>query len=237
MTLAWIVLAGVGAASAVTGCARVPASTASAGRVELGLGGRRDGSVYLPRGHRPDRPAPLLVLFHGAGAGGAQMIDHLSRWADAHGVVLLAPDSRSSSWDLMTGGLGPDLAFLDRALAEVFRRWRIDRTRVAVGGFSDGASYALTVGLMQGDRFGHVLAFSPGYMAPREQRGRPRIFVSHGVKDRVLPIDDCAREIRRTLLADGYPLRYQEFDGAHAVPPEIARAAVEWWLADPPSGG
>ena len=64
---------------------------------------------------------------------------------------------------------------------------------VTVCGFSDGASYALSIGLANGDLFGHVLAWSPGFVAPPEFVGRPRVFVSHGTDDRVLPIDRCSR--------------------------------------------
>jgi predicted esterase len=33
------------------------------------------------------------------------------------------------------------------------------------------------------------------------------------------------------LKREGYDVQYVEFDGAHNVPPEIARAAVDWFLA------
>jgi phospholipase/carboxylesterase len=231
MTSLAIFFAGLIGAPAPSAAPAVPSLASPTGRIRLGLTTGRDGLVYVPRGHRAEVPAPLLVLFHGAGGDGAQMIEIMSAWADAHGVLLLAPDSRGSTWDAVRGELGPDLAFLDRALAEVQRRWAVDGARLAVGGFSDGASYALTVGLREGDRFGHVLAFSPGFIAHTQFRGRPRVFVSHGVRDRVLPIDACSRRIRRALVAAGYDVRYEEFDGPHRVPPEIAAAAGDWWLA------
>ena len=71
---------------------------------------------------------------------------------------------------------------LDRALEWTFSRYAIDQACMAVGGFSDGASYALSLGITNGDLFTHVLAFSPGFVAPAAQRGSPRIFVSHGLK-------------------------------------------------------
>ncbi len=54
-------------------------------------------------------------------------------------------------------------------------RCPVDTTRLAVGGFSAGASYALSIGLANGDLFGHVLAFPPGFMAPMNTRGRPQV--------------------------------------------------------------
>ena len=97
-------------------------------------------------------------------------------------------------------------------------------------GFSDGASYALSLGLTNGDLFTHVLAFSPGFMAPRKRRGKPRLFLSHGTRDRVLPIDPCSRRIVPQVRRAGYDVTYREFDGPHTVPDEIAREAVDWFL-------
>src|SRR5919202_6240688 len=76
------------------------------------------------------------------------------------------------------------------------------------------------------------MAFSPGFVAPAPPRGRPRVFVSHGTADAVLPIDRCSRRIVPRLRQASYDVTYQEFEGPHTVPPEIAQAAVAWFLAD-----
>ncbi len=117
---------------------------------------------------------------------------------------------------------------MDRALDLVFARYTVDPSRVAAEGFSDGASYALSLGLLNGDLFTHVIAFSPGFVTEGHRRGKPRLFVSHGVYDEVLPIDRCGRRIVRDLRADDYDVRYTEFAGGHTVPAEIARTALEW---------
>ncbi len=145
--------------------------------------------------------------------------------------LLLAPESRGRTWDVILGGYGSDVAFLDSALAAVVARCPVDTTRLAVGGFSDGASYALSLGLANGDVFGAVLAFSPGFMAPLESRGRPRVFVAHGVQDRVLPIDRCSRRLVPVLRRAGYDLSYREFDGGHGMPAGVVAEAVDW-MAD-----
>lgn len=44
----------------------------------------------------------------------------------------------------------------------------IDPAHVAIGGFSDGASCALSLGLVNGDLFTHVMAFSPGLVVADE---------------------------------------------------------------------
>ncbi len=63
-----------------------------------------------------------------------------------------------------------------------------------------------------------------------EETGTPRIFISHGTKDQILPIDTCSRRLVPHLKHTGYEVKFQEFDGPHAMPPEIVRGAIEWFL-------
>src|SRR5262249_48318650 len=99
-------------------------------------------------------------------------------------------------------------------------------------GFSDGASYALGLGLANGDLFGSVVAFSPGFIPPgAPPSGKPRIFVSHGREDSILPFEVSSRRLVPALTRAGYPVTFREFDGPHTVPREIAAEAVQWFLA------
>jgi phospholipase/carboxylesterase len=193
----------------------------------------RDGILYVPDTAEPH--APLLVFLHGATGSGRAHLRAVLAAADRYGVILLAPDSRGGgTWDLIAERrFGPDVAFLDRALAAVVGRVDADLTRLAIGGVSDGASYALSVGLANGDVFGAVLAFSPGFLAVPKPVGRPRIFVSHGTADPVLPIDACSAAFVPALRDAGYDVAFAEFDGGHTVPPEISDQGLAWWLAAP----
>jgi phospholipase/carboxylesterase len=188
------------------------------------------GLLYVPTAYQAAQPAALIVMLHGAGGDAMQSIRLLRHVADRDGILLLAPKSRGSTWDALVHGFGPDARAIDEELREVFSRYAVDPAHVAVGGFSDGASYALSLGLSNGDLFSAVLAFSPGYMAPEALRGKPRVYVSHGTGDRVLNIDLCSRALVPRLRDRGYPVEYREFDGAHAVPPEIASDAGRWFL-------
>ena len=201
-----------------------------AGERPLGLATGRDGFVYVPAGVDPARPAPLIVMLHGAG-GRALNFRRLIPRADEQNVILLATDSREMTWDAIRGSFDADVAFLDRALQHTFEHCTIDNKRIALGGFSDGASYALSVGLNNGDLFTHLIAFSPGFMIPPGRVGKPRIFVSHGTKDSILPVSSSNRRIVPSLKNDRYEVRYEEFDGPHTVPEDIARAAFAWLTA------
>jgi phospholipase/carboxylesterase len=203
---------------------------APVGLQPLLLGAARDSYLYVPSGYRTKRSAPLVLLLHGAGGHARQGLELLRNLADAAGIILLAPASRERTWDLLIGRrYGSDAIMIDRALEQTFARYATDPARLAIGGFSDGASYALSLGITNGDLFTHVLAFSPGFMAPAGRRGSPHVFVSHGTRDGVLSIDSCSRMIVSQLQRADYEVRYREFDGGHTIPPEIALEAVHYF--------
>ena len=201
--------------------------TAGAGTHALGLASPRDAILQLPRNASPG-PVPLLVLLHGAGGGAGGVLRRVGEAAGEAGLGVLAPDSRGSTWDGIRDGFGADVMFLDRALARVFGMIAIDPARLAVGGFSDGATYALSLGLINGDLFRRVLAFSPGFIIDGSRHGRPRVFISHGKSDPILPIDHSSRAIVPGLRKDGYDVTYREFDGRHEVPAAIAQEGMRW---------
>lgn len=203
-----------------------------AGNLPLNLERGRDGFLYVPRSYQANRPAPLIVMLHGAGGTAYSIITPFTALAEAEGIILLAPDSRQESWDLIMSDYGEDVAFADRALEQTFRRYAIDETHIAIGGFSDGASYALSLGLANGDLFNHIIAFSPGFMAPARLQGHPLVFISHGTHDQVLSVS-ASRRIVENLKQEGYTVTYKEFNGPHTVPPDIARDGFEWFMKTP----
>jgi phospholipase/carboxylesterase len=205
--------------------------TAATGVQPLELDGRRDGFIYVPAGYRPDRPAALALMLHGAGGQAEHGLALLRQYADDHNIILLAPASRAATWDIIVNNkFGTDVLFIDQALAQVFERYALDPAHLAIGGFSDGASYALCLGLTNGDLFTHILAFSPGFSYTIQQEGLPAVFISHGLHDQVLPINPCSRRIVPQLQRLGLAVDYLEFDGEHVIPPAISQRGVEWFL-------
>lgn len=210
--------------------------TARPGQRDLAATGKPD-TLRLDSGHGALFRAPtasgasswpLLLLFHGAGGSGRRILDRLGAHADAAGFAVLAPTAQWSTWDAIGGSAGPDVRFVNRALQRVFDTSPIDPARICVAGFSDGATYALALGLVNGDLFHKVVAFSAGFLIEGTPHGHARFFVSHGTSDRILPIDRCGRPIVATLRSRGYDVTFREFDGGHQVPPDIAREAMEW---------
>ena len=207
-----------------------PTRSITPGTFPLGLGADRDGFLYVPPSYRPSVPAPLMILLHGAGRSSSEWSTApLDTMFGAQGIVVLGPDSRGPTWDLGLGGFGPDVAFIDRALRSTYERCNIDPSRVGLGGFSDGASYALSLGITNGDLFSRLIGLSPGFLAPATQRGKPPVFIAHGTADTVLPIDGTSRVFVPQLRSAGYDVTYVEFNGPHAIVVSIVTQAAIWF--------
>jgi phospholipase/carboxylesterase len=197
------------------------------GQTALGLDRERDALLYVPQS-ASQSPIPLLVMLHGATQGPEDMFWYLGKTIDETGVAVLAPSSRNTTWDAIGGSFGEDVEHLNRVFERAFETVTIDPDRLAVGGFSDGASYALSLGLINGDLFRSVAAFSPGFVVSGNPLGKPRIFISHGTHDHILPIDRCGRRVAAGLIARGYEVTFREFDGDHEIPSDVARDGLMW---------
>jgi phospholipase/carboxylesterase len=209
-----------------------PTQSVATGLQPLGLGGEassRDGKLFVPTSYSPSQPLPLVVLLHGAGGSAANWFGSYAARAEAARYLVLAPDSRFTTWDASLGTpFQIDLPFLDLALRETFKRCAVDASRIALAGFSDGASYALSVGLANGDLFNRVIAYSPGYFLDSTRRGKPKLFFSHGTADLVLPIDRASRTLVKRFRNEGYGVESVEFEGGHEVPSSISDQAFAW---------
>jgi phospholipase/carboxylesterase len=198
----------------------------------LGLGAQRDGLLYVPEAART-RPVPLLVMLHGAGGSPGHIWTTVRNDADERGVAVLMPASRAWTWDFAHGDFGADRAFIDAALASTFHRVPVDPAHVALGGFSAGATFALSLGPSNGDLFGWVFAFSPTGIEVAGRVGHPRFLVAHGTADSIVPIGLSSRAIVPALRAAGDWVVYREFPGGeHEVFADAVHEAVSLLVSD-----
>lgn len=200
------------------------------GVLPLVPGSPGDGWLVVPAGYAPARPARLVLSLRGAGGEARAALRFFRDDVDAGNLILIAPEARDRTWDPALGGTGEDAAFIDRALRRVFAHYAVDPRDVAVAGFSDGGSFALTLGLTNGDLFGSVIAFSPGFMDVRSAVGTPGVFVSHGTSDDTLPIERTSEPMVAQMRDAGYDVTFRTFAGEHGVPEPIAAEALRWFL-------
>ena len=95
----------------------------------------------------------------------------------------------------------------------------------SIGVSSARAWDAVSAALPDGNQFRDMLAFSPRFAPPRRVAGRPRVFIAHGAPEAGLP-GQRGQEIARHRAAAGYDVEFQQFDGAHTVPPQVAIGAL-----------
>jgi predicted esterase len=166
-------------------------------------------------------------MLHGFG-GWADEMKSTYALAEEFGVVLIVPESRQVTWGQGVPGFDPDVRYIGAAYRKVTSLVNIDPDRVGLGGRSDGAGYALSMGLAYGDIFNHLIVIAGGAMNPIRRKGKPKIFVAHGTNDQTMPIDLTGRRFSATLKEEGYDVTYREYDGGHGTPTAIVREAFVW---------
>ncbi len=196
-----------------------------------------DAAVFVPASYDAATPAPLLVLLHGAHQQGRELLAAFRREAEAQGAIVIAPNSQRSTWDLIDSyarngaegmGFGADVGRIDGLLAEVFAGYAIDPDRVAIAGFSDGASYALSLGLNNTGLFGSIAAIAPGLLSSWPADARTRILLVHGQRDRVLPVELSRDGLAPQLRAAGLEVEVSIHDGGHVLTDQIILDTFAW---------
>ena len=153
-------------------------------------------------------PRQLVVLCHGLGADGADLIDLAQSWNQAvPQAAFAAPDApfRHDSgfgrqwWSVadrtptaMEAGVRRAAPYLDRFIDAELARLGLPPDAYALMGFSQGAMMVLFTGLRRKVPPRAVLAFSGALVAPAalaaELTHRPPVLLVHGETDEVVPV-------------------------------------------------
>ncbi len=199
--------------------------------------------IVTPAAIEPGRAYPLVVVLHGAGRQDEMIVRGLQAERERHPAIFVVPRSLASTWDLIAGGSGADLAFLDGVLHSVHRRFRVDRARQAIAGFSDGASYGLAIGLSNPRVFSAVMAWAAGFLAIdtpnlRADDPKPRVLLEYGTHDQLFPFEHVALPMREALTRLGYPVEFRVDEGGIHWPRRAFLAdALDWFFDAPPPHG
>ena len=210
-----------------------PAQTGN-GRVTMG--DDLQAFLLVPRTLAPGRAYPLVVVLHGAGRQDELLFKGLQGEADRRDALFLIPRSYQMTWDLIAGGNDADLRFLAYCLRWIYARYRIDPARQALMGFSDGASYALAVGLSNPKIFSAVMVWAAGFLAIDANNlaaddPKPRLFVEYGDRDPLFPYAQVALPLRDALVQIGYPLLFRTDEGGgHWPSPKFQPDALDWFF-------
>lgn len=222
---------------------RLAIASATAPALREGVSRIADGALaYRPPGPG-DAPRPLLLLFHGAGGSAARMLEGMIPEAQRCGCLLLALSSQGATWDLVTATaaarrrerparldslFGEDAGRVERALSALLGSPSVDRRRIVMIGFSDGASYALSLALANPGLVRGAVAIAPGFhVEPGAIDPAQRLFIAHSPEDRVLPFAYSRDRIAASLRSAGFDPILHPYRGGHVFDPEAVRLGID----------
>ena len=141
--------------------------------------------LHVPTGYEPDRPAPLLLAFHGTGGDGSYMAAMWKELAEELDMIVVAPSEAGKNEGYAFSGRERQAALA--ALRWARLEFNIDEDRVLATGISRGGHLAWDLAL----RFpGTLAAIAPMIGSPRIQhrKGQNNVRYLENVVD--LPIRD-----------------------------------------------
>ena len=187
----------------------------------------------LPRLSGPSRrpagggkPTRLVILLHGLGADGNDLIGLAPYWArllvnaeflspNAPFPCDMAPygyqwySSQDRSPEASLAGVRAAAPILDAFIDEALATRRLDDSDLALVGFSQGTVMSLYVGFRRDKPVAGIIGFSGRLLAPEllanELRSRPRTLLVHGTEDPLVPYSAPA-EAETALKAADVPV-------------------------------
>ncbi len=154
--------------------------------------------LHVPSSVDCRTPAPLLVDFHGTAGGTrpeeAYQTDALIAFAEAHGVIVARPRSRSRpwqggeiyQWDVNPGDLDRNVAFAKGLVEDLSVRYAIDPARIYASGFSSGANMVAQFLTTSSSPFAGLAPIAGGRWTqqplPSLATG-PRVYMATGYRD------------------------------------------------------
>lgn len=217
--------------------------------------GPQRAALFTPDEIDPDKRYPLLTVLHGAGRQDEMLMKAYKGEAERRQALFLIPRSLHPTWDLIvtsasqaeppavpgqeTSTARPDGDFLEYALDLIYRRYPIDPERQALVGYSDGASYALSLGLANPDLFQALLCWAAGYFATDSETAaagtpRPQVLLEYGTHDELFPFEQVALPMRAQLEALGCDVHFRVDEGGRHWPSgQFQDEALDWFFSEP----
>ena len=185
-----------------TPAASLPPLSGSLKRTTIDVNGlQRTYLTYIPQ--QLPNGAPLVLVLHGSGGGGAQMRAEtgygFDRMADQHAFAVVYPYANEGYWDAcnvvgsVSSGALDDVAFLSTVVDRLVGEIGVDPQRVFAAGSSRGGSMALRLALEAPQKFRAVAAVSANLAAPENFKCKPAgnrtpsVMIMNGTDDPLVP--------------------------------------------------
>ena len=160
-----------------------------------------EGGYYLvsvPDDWDRKTPLGLVVYFHGWNGTpeGTFRNKGMVRGATKRGAIFVAPFAQTGYWRQIGYGRAErgrdEAAYIRAVMADVHRRWPIDKSRTLASGFSRGGSMVWNVACYTGDLFRAYAPIAGGFWRSNPETcpsGPVNLRHIHGLKDRVVAFD------------------------------------------------
>jgi poly(3-hydroxybutyrate) depolymerase len=170
--------------------------------------------AFVPPNISTEHPAPLIVMLHGSGRDGRELLEAWKGLAEKEGIVLAGPDSiESARWASPEDGP----LFLRDVVEDVRSKQPIDGRRLYLFGHSAGAVFGLQMAPLESEYFA-AAALSAGAIEPAyfnlfdfADRKIP-IGIVVGTRDPLFPLS-IVRPVAEALKSRGFPIVLNEIAG------------------------
>jgi phospholipase/carboxylesterase len=118
----------------------------------------------------------------------------------------------------------PEFRESSKKVEELISSLAIDKGKLILGGFSQGAMLSLELSLRTGMPLKHLILMSGNPIAVERifadvtSNVKPPVYQSHGRSDEVLSFE-YAENLKNLLINNGYDVDFYPFHGGHEIPP------------------
>ena len=202
-----------------------------------------------------ENPDSLVIMLHGWGANGADLISIADYWVDVlPDTLFIAPDAPEvceqnpygrqwfslENWlrnrdisDVLTGAAKAN-GKLDTFLQNIMKEYKVPPEKVVLMGFSQGMMMAFYTGMRQKTALAGILGYSGAVCGVDEAKEakypQPPLCLIHGIADDVVPIALHHQAVEE-LTEAGYPIDSLEIPGLlHGIDPQGLQKGAEFLI-------
>jgi hypothetical protein len=198
--------------------------------------GEGRGVLLTPEPYDPNLQYPLFTIFHGAGRQDELLAKASRGQPNERQAFFFIPRSIAPTWDLIVDGPAVDVEFLEFAWDLIYRRYAIDPAQRCLIGYSDGASYALSMALSNPGYFAAAMVWAAGFVLldrnGYDQQGqKARLYLEYGTHDQLFSFEEIALPMRDNLERAGHDVTFSVDEGGRHMPSgSFQREALDWYF-------
>lgn len=170
-----------------------------------------------------EKPQQIVVLLHGVGADGKDLLDLGHRWQSAlPACVFVSPDAphhydmapfgyqwfslKDRSHEVMAADMITNRPIVNQYINSLLAEFLLPANKLALVGFSQGTMVSLDVAPRREHAVAGVLGYSGSLLSHKtlhaQIESRPPVCLVHGLQDDVVP-SDYAKTAQKLLQAEG----------------------------------